>query len=140
MPNLTDLIRVVPPDREEEVEDIYASAAYLIFPDDTRTNHGDPGSFLVYQSRRFGHIELSIADPEREDERQLFSHYLWNAGIKLAELVSDAETEGNVWSVEGHRVLELGAGVGLGGIAAILAGAEEAGISRGHPGSTTLDG
>ncbi|KAK3063431.1 hypothetical protein LTR53_018909, partial [Teratosphaeriaceae sp. CCFEE 6253] len=35
MPNLTDLIRVVPPDREEEVEDIYASAAYLIFPDDT---------------------------------------------------------------------------------------------------------
>ncbi|KAK3073957.1 hypothetical protein LTR53_004024 [Teratosphaeriaceae sp. CCFEE 6253] len=87
MPNLTDLIRVVPSDREEEVEDIYASAAYLIFPDDTRTNHGDPGSFLVYQSRRFGHIELSIADPEREDERQLFSHYLWNAGIKLAELV-----------------------------------------------------
>jgi predicted nicotinamide N-methyase len=106
---LTDLISVIPPDSDEEPEDIFAFAAGLIFPDDTRNMHGDDRSVIVYRSPRFGDIELRNADPQSEDERKLFAHYLWNAGIKMAELISSEEDV--QWSVKGHRVLELGAGV-----------------------------
>ena len=110
MSTLTDLIRIIAPDVDEEPEDIFACAPGLIFTDDLRTNHGDPGSIIVYKSKRFGDIELSTADPEHENERRLFGQYLWNAGIKLAELMSDSESEGGRWSGRGERVLELGAG------------------------------
>ena len=108
MPSLLDAIQVIPPDIDDEPEDIFASAPGLIFTDDLRNQHGDPGSTIVYNSSRFGKIELRTADPEAEDERKLFSHYLWNAGIKLAELISKYDDE--EWSVANHSVLELGAG------------------------------
>jgi EEF1A N-terminal glycine/lysine methyltransferase len=107
MPSLTDLIRIIPPDRDEEPEDIFAFAPGFLFTDDLRVQHGDPGSVIVYKSRRFGDIELRTTDPEVEDERQLFSHYLWNAGIKMAELISGGEEK---WKVQDEKVLELGAG------------------------------
>lgn len=106
--SLTDLIWVIPPDDEDEPEDIFAAAPGLIFTDDLRNSHGDERSTLVYKSKRFGNIELRTADPEREHDRKLFAHYLWNAGIKLAELISGEDSR---WSVKNERVLELGAGV-----------------------------
>ena len=111
MPNLVDSIQVLPPEDANEPEDIFASAPGLIFTDDTRNQHGDPGSIIVYRSARFGNIELETADPKGENERQLFGHYLWNAGIKMADLISNAEDV--TWSVKGRRVLELGAGGSL---------------------------
>lgn len=108
--SLTDLITVIAPDKEDDPEDIFASAPGLIFTDDLRTMHGDDSSVLVYKSKRFGDIQLRTADPEKENDRKLFAHYLWNAGIKMAELVSD---DGSRWSVRDERVLELGAGVGV---------------------------
>ncbi|KAK5111025.1 hypothetical protein LTR62_005400 [Meristemomyces frigidus] len=138
MPSLLDLIHIIPPDREDEPEDIFASAPGLIFPDDLRNHHGDAEDVIIYKSRRFGDIELSVADPQGEDERQLFSHYLWNAGIKMAELISDDGVEGGKWSVKGHTVLELGAGVGLGGIVAALAGAKEVVLSD-YPAPVVLE-
>ncbi|KAK3674644.1 hypothetical protein LTR78_005366 [Recurvomyces mirabilis] len=148
MPSLTELIQVIAPDREEEPEDIFASAPGLIFPDDLLNHHGDAESTIVYKSRRFGDIELTVADPQGEDERQLFSHYLWNAGVKMAELVSGADDAGEAegeeggkgrkWSVKGQTVLELGAGVGLGGIVASLAGAKEVVISD-YPAPVVLE-
>lgn len=143
MPSLSDLVHVIPPDKDDEPEDIFASAPGLIFTDDLSNIHGDPDSVVVYQSKRFGNIELRTADPMDEYERRLFSHYVWNASIKLAELLS---TGGSGWSVHGETVLELGAGMcavyfhrssqalelivlttgaGLGGIVATLAGARE---------------
>lgn len=110
MPNLVDLVQIIPPDREEEVEDIYASVPGFLFPDDLRNHHGDPDSTIIYRSRRFGDLELKTGDPESKTERSLFSHYLWNAGIKMAELISIEEGGPNTWSVEGESVLELGAG------------------------------
>ena len=106
--SLTDLVQVIPPDQVEEPEDIFASAPGLIFTDDLRNQHGDPDSTIIYKSRRFGDIELTTASPAREQERQLFAHYLWNTGIKLAELISQMEDPR--WNVEDERVLELGAG------------------------------
>jgi hypothetical protein len=106
---LTDLITVIPPDREEEPEDIFACAPGLLFPDDTTIMYGDAESTLVYKSSRFGNIELRTAEPASERERTLFAHYLWNAGLKMAEMIS--QEDDGCWGVRGHRVLELGAGV-----------------------------
>nr|POE88411.1 protein n-methyltransferase nnt1 [Quercus suber] len=107
MSALTDLIRIVSTDVEDEPEDIFAYTPGLIFTDDLRNIHGDPSSTIVYLSGKYGEIALRTADPETENERKLFSHYLWNAGIKMAELVSgDDET----WTVKNETVLELGAG------------------------------
>lgn len=105
---MTDLIVVIPPDDEDDVEDIFAAAPGLIFTDDLRNMHGDDRTTLVYKSKRFGDLELRTAAPESENDRRLFAHYLWNAGIKMAELISE---EGSPWSVKDERVLELGAGV-----------------------------
>jgi len=117
---LTDSIRVsrvisdIP-----EPEDIFSASASLLFPDDTAIAHGDPGSTIVYTSSVYGPIPLYLAfDPEGEEERRLFAHYLWNAGVWLAEAISGSQSkdlgleegERRKWCVEGHRVLEMGAG------------------------------
>ncbi|KAF2486561.1 hypothetical protein BDY17DRAFT_245438 [Neohortaea acidophila] len=143
MPPLTNAIQVLPPEgNEEEVEDIFASAPGLIFPDDTRNSHGDAGATIVYKSARFGEVELKTADPVGEGERLLFGHYLWNAGIKLAGLVGEegdhGGEEGLKWRVEGEDVLELGSGVGLVGIVATLAGAKRVVLSD-YPAPAGLD-
>lgn len=109
MYNLLHRIQIIPPDVDDEPEDIFASAPGFLFTDDLRNQHGDPGSTIIYKSSRFGGIELKTADPSAEDERQLFSHYLWNAGIKLAELIS--QDQDSQWGVLGETVLELGAGM-----------------------------
>ena len=55
-------------------------------------------------------------DPQSEPGRKLFAHYVWNAGVLLAELISGLVasvgelSESASWSVEGETVLELGAG------------------------------
>lgn len=107
---LTDLVQVIPPDGDEEPEDIFAFAAGLIFTDDSRVMHGDDRSTIIYKSSRFGDIELKNANPENEDDRKLFAHYLWNAGLKMAELVSSEDPQDAQWSVKNERVIELGAG------------------------------
>jgi hypothetical protein len=124
--SLSSLVRVIAPDRDDEPEDIFAAAPGFLFTDDLTNSHGAPESIIQYKNARFGALELQTADPVGEDERQLFSHYLWNAGLKLAELISHAdEHQDKRWSVEGESILELGAGVGLSGIVSTLAGAQE---------------
>jgi len=124
--SLSYLVKVIAPDRDDEPEDIFASAPGFLFTDDLTNSHGAPESVIQYKNKRFGDIELQTADPEGEQERTLFSHYLWNAGLKLGELISHAEQQKDRrWNVEGERVMELGAGVGLGGIVSTLAGAQE---------------
>jgi hypothetical protein len=124
--SLSSLVRVIAPDRDDEPEDIFAAAPGFLFTDDLTNSHGAPESIIQYKNARFGALELQTAEPVGEDERQLFSHYLWNAGLKLAELISHAdEHQDKRWSVEGESILELGAGVGLSGIVSTLAGAQE---------------
>lgn len=123
MPSLTDVLQVLVPDDADTPEDIFASAPGLIFTDDIVNLHGSPDATIIYKSARFGELELHTADPPLESERKLFSHYLWNAGLKLAELI----THDHDWAVDGESVLELGSGVGLAGIVATLAGAERVG-------------
>jgi hypothetical protein len=38
-------------------------------------------------------LELEVADPDSEEERTKFAHYLWNAGVLMAELVGGRHVE-----------------------------------------------
>ncbi|PYH86426.1 hypothetical protein BO82DRAFT_325522 [Aspergillus uvarum CBS 121591] len=76
-------------------------------------------------------------------QRSLFAHFLWSAGLVVAEAVEDAhaghEHVDEMWKVEGEKVLELGAGAALPSIVSILAGAAEVTITD-HPSSPALRG
>jgi nicotinamide N-methyltransferase len=108
---LTD--KVVLPDISPSSDDpesyLYDSLG-TIFPDDTWNQHGDPGSSVTYKSARFGDIKLHLADPQAEDGRKLFAHFVWNAGIWLAEALSSSEETEKEWDVQDETVIELGAG------------------------------
>jgi nicotinamide N-methyltransferase len=97
-----------------EPEDILSSSLGIISPDDITNQHGDRDNDVIYLSPGYGPITLPLADPQGEDSRKLFSHFLWNAGVQLAEFIEENEA----WSVRGESVLELGAGTGLTGIVA----------------------
>ena len=114
---LTSLIRLPASTAPSSIEDIFSAAIGLIFTDDLRNQHGDPGSSIIYKSKAYGDLELRLSDPGSEDGRKLFAHYLWNAGVLTAELIGGGtvdgrpmEGRGGSWSVRGERVLELGAG------------------------------
>jgi EEF1A N-terminal glycine/lysine methyltransferase len=121
---LTDKIRLSGPESNDP-EDILSSSLGVIFPDDITNQHGDASNSVIYLSPAFGPITLTLADPQGEDSRKLFSHFLWNAGLQLAEFIEEGDVQGRDWSVEGDTVLELGAGTGLAGLVAGLKGARE---------------
>jgi predicted nicotinamide N-methyase len=130
---LTDKIRLSGPETNEP-EDYLFSCLGVIFPDDITNHHGDRGFSVIYLSPTYGSITLSLADPQGEHNRRLFSHFLWNAGVQLAEFIEEDEA----WSVRGERVLELGAGTGLAGIVAGLSGSREVAISD-YPAEEVLE-
>lgn len=112
---LTDKIRVEQSTSSaDSPEDIFSESLPL-FPDETRNHHGDPDAVVVYSSTPFGDVRLRVAEPAGEQERMLFAHYVWNASVLLAEMISGLYEEyGGVrrsWDVEDERVLELGAGI-----------------------------
>jgi nicotinamide N-methyltransferase len=84
-------------------------------------------------------LQLDLADPVGDTDRRLFSHYLWNASLLLAELVErdslpgDDEGgqagagglgEGVSFDVRGLDIMELGAGTALPSMMAGLLGAK----------------
>ena len=110
MSGLLSRVRI-PGQEATSQEDIFNAGLDLLFPDDARVSHGDPGSYIIYTAPRFGDIQLKLADPEGADERLLFAHYLWNSSITLADFISQAAAApGDLWNVSGLEVLELGAG------------------------------
>jgi nicotinamide N-methyltransferase len=126
---LTDKIRLSGPETNDP-EDILASSLGVIFPDDITNQHGDSSSSVIYLSPTFGPITLSLSDPQGENNRRLFSHFLWNSGLQLAEFIEErSDDKGRNWDVKGEDVLELGAGTGLAGIVSALSGARETVIS-----------
>ena len=111
---LTFLIRK-PQIPDPPSEDVYENAVGLLFPDNVPTFHGDAGSQVTYLSKRFGDIQLSLSNPYDQNDHVLFAHYIWNSGIQMSELISQAndpkkDVKDSRWNVEGKKVLELGAG------------------------------
>ncbi|KAL1866335.1 hypothetical protein Daus18300_006799 [Diaporthe australafricana] len=123
----------------EDPEDFFGASLGVIFPDDVMNQHGDPDHGLLYQSPHLPKpLHISLADPSGEDDRRLFSHYLWNASLLLAEFVESGTLglgpdQGGVTSpcgpplpafnVAGLSILELGAGTALPSLLAALLGA-----------------
>jgi hypothetical protein len=120
---LTSRIHIRPP-FDPEPEDIFQSSLHAIFPDDSQNSHGNPGDTLIYRSPHYEDIKIILpVHPEQDAGRQLFAHYLWNAGILVADMIEQASHSGrsviepetpdshqDFWDVRGQRVLELGAG------------------------------
>lgn len=72
-------------------EDILNSSLAAIYPDDVANTHGDAAHALQYTSPHLPRpLLLQLTDPQGEQHRRLFSHYLWNAALLLAELVESA--------------------------------------------------
>ena len=128
-------------------EDYLSTSLGVIFPDDVMNQHGDGEHSLVYASPHLPRpLALELADPQGDEDRRLFSHFLWNASLLLAELV-ERDTlvlgdgaqgtgrqrrgseearrlpEGEEFGVRGLRCIELGAGTALPSIMAGLLGA-----------------
>ncbi|RYP20053.1 hypothetical protein DL765_002979 [Monosporascus sp. GIB2] len=71
-----------------EPEDILGESLAVIFPDDVMVQHGDPDHALAWTSPHLPRpLRLARAEPPDRHDRYLFSHYLWNASLLLAELV-----------------------------------------------------
>ena len=50
--------------------------------------HGDADRGLIYTSPHLPKpLQISLADPKGDRDRNLFSHYLWNSSLLLAELI-----------------------------------------------------
>ncbi|KAK3359363.1 hypothetical protein B0T25DRAFT_95838 [Lasiosphaeria hispida] len=127
----------------DEPEDFFASSLGVIFPDDVTNQHGDERHGLVYNSPHLPKpLQISLADPKKDEDRHLFSHFLWNSSLQLAELIeagtlgladdrSDRENGGakvvvppiSHFDITGHSTLELGAGTALPSLMGALLGA-----------------
>ncbi|KAF2175672.1 hypothetical protein K469DRAFT_723874 [Zopfia rhizophila CBS 207.26] len=167
LPSLIALRR--PPDQPPSAEDIFSSSLGGIFTDDLQNQHGDDlDTIIVYRSQKYGELEFRTADVSGEEQRRKFAHYLWNAGILMAELVGGrprenesrhsgifmqhhyeedgwkdgkwwvGEEEDKLWNVQSETAMELGAGVGLAGIVCALSGAAEVTITD-YPAPAIID-
>src|ERR1700753_366210 len=92
---LSSLLRSTPKStsHEPDAEDYFQSSLGLVFTDDLQNQHGDPEMYVTYRSNRYGDLDLEIADPQGETERTKFAHYLWNAGVLMAELIGGRVNE-----------------------------------------------
>ncbi|KAI9155254.1 nicotinamide N-methyltransferase [Paramyrothecium foliicola] len=136
-----------------EPEDYLSSALGVIFPDDVTNQHGDSEHSLIYTSPRLPKpLLLDLADPVGDTDRRLFSHYLWNASLLLAELVErdslppsppgvekpDAGLGAGVdFDVRGLDIMELGAGTALPSMMAGLLGARRVVVTD-YPAPTVM--
>ncbi|GAA5955043.1 hypothetical protein JCM3765_003169 [Sporobolomyces pararoseus] len=81
---------------------------------------GIPGHPFTYLSPLSAPSPLLLSIPLPPSRyRDKHASYVWNASIVLADMIANQEIQ-----VEGKRVLELGAGVGLPGIVSALKGAQ----------------
>ncbi|KAJ5960032.1 uncharacterized protein N7479_007182 [Penicillium vulpinum] len=162
-------------DSDEAPEDLFGAFLPHLFPDDVHSFHGDPGQHLLYSSPRYGDLNIMVPSypgssqnrsgettvPAKTDgsvnqvneERKLFAHFLWSAGMVVAEGVEEADTPAapgkteteaqkesrELWSIKGESVLELGAGAALPSIICALANASTV-TATDHPSSPALSG
>ncbi|KAK7420005.1 hypothetical protein QQX98_003011 [Neonectria punicea] len=122
-------------DQPDEPEDFFSTSLGVIFPDDVTNQHGDAEHSLIYTSPHLPKpLVIDLANPTDEGDRSLFSHYLWNASLLLAEFIEAdslgvpldrprAAADSLSFDARGLDTLELGAGTALPSIMAGLFGA-----------------
>jgi EEF1A N-terminal glycine/lysine methyltransferase len=109
----------------------------------TSLEHGDSEHGLEYKSPHLPKpLHINLSDPKADEDRSLFSHYLWNSSLQLAELIeagtlglggNNSQTLGDgveelaapypEFNVAGLDTLELGAGTALPSLMSALLGA-----------------
>jgi nicotinamide N-methyltransferase len=128
----------------DQPEDFLSDSLGVIFPDDITNMHGDAEHSLLYTSPHLPKpLEIQVADPIETDDRLLFSHYLWNASLLLAEIIEAGTVDGahlspelgtvlspgalteQDFDIRSKATLELGAGTGLPSMLSALLGASE---------------
>ncbi|KAG0637285.1 putative methyltransferase-domain-containing protein [Tuber brumale] len=119
---LTNTIEELDPRSESDPAAVFEDSLSTIFSD-PRVQHGEPGKYVLYKSEELGDFKLRLADPDPSNH-SLFSHFVWNAALQAAELITTAE-----FNVARKKVLEVGAGAGLPGIIAVYCDAEETVLS-----------
>ncbi|KAH6655263.1 hypothetical protein BKA67DRAFT_534195 [Truncatella angustata] len=140
------LLRITNVEVCEDPEDFLNESLATIFPDDVMTQHGDASHALRYTSPHLPKpLYIRLADPDEEEDRVLFGHYLWNASLMLAEFI-EAGTSGlqlcpplrrgealelgegrlieAAFDVRGLSTIELGSGTALPSILSALSGAK----------------
>lgn len=136
-------------------EDYLSTSLGVIFPDDVTNQHGDAEHSLIYASPHLPKpLYLELAEPTEETDRRLFSHFLWNSSLLLAELIerdtlgvadSDRDeanvttpaSEGVSFDVRGKSIMELGAGTALPSMMGGLLGAERVVVTD-YPASAVI--
>ncbi|KAF3353788.1 hypothetical protein VdG1_07971 [Verticillium dahliae VDG1] len=152
--DLTSRIALTGPPAESP-EDFLSSALATLDPDDQPHIHGDSDHGLLYTSPHLPKpFTLSLADPATEQDRRLFSHYLWNSSLLLAELIEAGSlpsplphpTSGpsplgppsSAFNVKGLATLELGAGTALPSLLAALLSARRVVVTD-YPAASVLE-
>ncbi|KAK4670463.1 uncharacterized protein QC763_211940 [Podospora pseudopauciseta] len=132
---LTSRLALTGPDTTDP-EDYLSSSLGIIFPDDVTNQHGDADHGLLYTSPHLPQpLQFSLANVTEEKERHLFSHYLWNSSLMLAELIEAGTLGLDIpWSglggeikdfdATGLETVELGAGTALPSIMGGLMGSK----------------
>ncbi|XXH00425.1 hypothetical protein Hte_006770 [Hypoxylon texense] len=133
----------------DDPEDYLCSALGVIFPDDVTNQHGDADHSLLYESPHLPRpLHIALSDPDQENDRKLFSHYLWNSSLLLAEFIEAGtlrlplnvglgKLEPADFDVTGLDTLELGAGTALPSILSALLGARNVVVTD-YPSETVL--
>ncbi|KAL0467034.1 hypothetical protein QR685DRAFT_575080 [Neurospora intermedia] len=134
----------------DDPEDLFAGSLGVIFTDDVTNQHGDASTALHYTSPHLSKpLRIELSDPKIAEDRSLFSHFLWNASLMLAELIeagtlglkagedTTGAGAGTVdvgkrvavppladFDIRGRSTIEMGAGTGLPSLMAALLGAK----------------
>ncbi|KAM0327713.1 hypothetical protein ACHAQA_006008 [Verticillium albo-atrum] len=137
-------------------EDFLSSALSTLDPEDQPNIHGDAEHGLLYTSPHLPKpLTICLADPSTDQDRKLFSHYLWNASLLLAELIEAGSLpeplphpasgpsplgppSSSAFNVQGLATLELGAGTALPSLVAALLGARRVAVTD-YPAPAVLD-
>lgn len=81
--------------------------------------HGDPLQLYTYRPSDPATKAFTVRLPPQQ-VNSLFAHHVWNASLRLADLIADGRLP-----VRGLSVLEMGAGAGIPALMAARAGAEQ---------------
>ncbi|KAF9870820.1 nicotinamide N-methyltransferase [Colletotrichum karsti] len=131
---LTSRVSLIGPPTESP-EDFFVGSIGVMFPDDVTNQHGDADDGIEYASPHLRKpLRFDLAEPSADEDRKLFSHYLWNSSLQLGEFVeagtlgldsvkSDLGPVVSHFDVRGLTTLELGAGTAIPSIMSALLGA-----------------
>ncbi|KAI5476428.1 putative nicotinamide N-methyltransferase [Pseudohyphozyma bogoriensis] len=113
-------------DDDDDPLDLF-NDALLSFFDEVLPANGNPSASFTYTppASASNPAPLTVTIPASQSGLiELQAHYVWNAGIRMANLITTGKVE-----VKGKNVIELGAGAGIPGLLAAREGAESVVLS-----------